>query len=187
MSQSATFYLIDKNDFSAINKDPEKLDLLSGRNDYVLFAGTHEGLRFVLSKGLAKKEFDLINEIFSPATFIGDNSVGVSPDADEANEFLDVTEDEAYDDFEREAIFYLAPDSIKQIALVLDALSIEEFLFRFDPDELNEHNIYPGCWMKGNEEGNAYNERQIFLDFKKLKALFEKATVSDHYLLCFVG
>ena len=81
MSQSATFYPIDNKDFSAIERNSSNLDLLKDKKNYVTFQGTHEGLRFVLSKGLSNQETAIINEIFYPTVPIGETSQYVFPDA----------------------------------------------------------------------------------------------------------
>jgi hypothetical protein len=97
MSQSATLYPIDNNDFSAIKSNPNNLEILGDRENYVAFPGTHEGLRFVLSKGLNQEKADLVNEIFYPTTCIGEGSRDVFSSSEEMHEFEEVTEKELFD------------------------------------------------------------------------------------------
>lgn len=62
------------------------------------FPGTHEGIRFVLSKGSDKEKIDLINEIFYPTTYIGEVSQYVFPSSDEVHEFVDVADNENHEE-----------------------------------------------------------------------------------------
>lgn len=188
MSQSATLYPIDSNDFLAIQSNTGHLDIPKERENYVTFHGTHEGLRFILSKGQEAQTVALVNEIFYPATCIGEVSqyAGASSD-EEAYEFTSLTDDERYEDFDREPILYLDQAKVKQIALLLNSVSIEQFSSRFDAGELNRENIYPLCWNAGKDAGDAYNERHIVNDFQNLKELFNRAQETNSYLLCFVG
>jgi hypothetical protein len=186
MSQSATFYPIDSNEFSAIERDPNSLEILKDRENFIAFAGTHEGIRFVLSKGLDKEQTDLVNEIFYPTTYIGEASQYIFPNAEEVQEFVDITEVED-DDFDREPIFYHDPGKVKQIASLLERMNSEQFLSQFNPEELNTETIYPRCWNNSQEKNRTYNLRHILEEYQNLKGLFNNASVRNSYLLCFVG
>jgi len=186
MSQSATFYPINSNDFNEIRRNPN-IQFINSREDYVTFQGTHEGLRFVLSKGVSNQEAELINEIFYPTVHTGDTSQYVFPNTVEQGEFIDVTDDKNFEAFDREPVLYHDPEKIKQIASLLNNVSDEHFLMQFDPVELNRENIYPWCWNSKKEDNQAYNEKHILEDFQNLKKLFNAVSVTDEYLLCFVG
>jgi hypothetical protein len=187
MSQSAAFYPISSNNFSAIERNPGHLEILRNIKNYVTFQGTHEGLRFVLTKGLSRQEADLVNEIFYPATYIGEVSQTVVPNPEEVHEFTDVTDDENNDDFEREPVPYHTPEKVKQVTALLNRISSEQLLTQFDHEELNRENIYPCCWNKNASEHQPYNERHILWDYQHLKELFTNASLTNSYLLCFVG
>ena len=188
MSQSATFYAIDENDFFAIKSDPNKLGLLKDRENNVTFQGTHEGIRFILSKGLDEQKAFLVNEIFYPTTFIGEVSQYVFPNAaKDSQEFVDVTNDESYEDFDRAPISFLDPEKVMQIASFLDSVSSEQFSSKFNPVELNKKDIYPCCWNTEKGDEYVYNEKHIAEDFQNLKKLFNSASRANSYLLCFVG
>jgi hypothetical protein len=187
MSQSATFYPIDSGDFAAVKHHPNNLDLLSDRNNYVSFQGTHEGLRFVLSKCLSGHESNLVNEIFYPTLYIGEIAQTVFPNEAEAQEFVNITDNEDGDDFEREPITYHEPEKVRQIAFLLNNISNEQLLAQFNSEELNREGIYPWCWNSSQDGDQAYNERHLLADFQNLKELFNSASVTNSYLLCFVG
>ena len=187
MSQSATFYPVNENEFAVINRNPNNLDLLKGRHNRVTFQGTHEGLRYVLSKALSNHDAELVNEIFYPTTYLGNISQTVFPDSTEAEAYIDVTGDEEYDGFDSEPVSYHDPAKVKRIAVALDCLHPDEILAHFDPEELNRDKIYPWCWNRSQEDDRACNERHILADFESLKELFSSATRTNSYLLCFVG
>jgi len=84
MSQSATLYRITKEDFDKIVEQQDNLDSVDTKAIYETFAGTHEGLKFVLSKF---GNDELIEQIFYPKTFIG-NEVDYNNMDDEAFESL---------------------------------------------------------------------------------------------------
>jgi hypothetical protein len=187
MSQSATFYPIDCSNFAVIERNPNNSDLLSDRNNYVSFQGTHEGLRFVLSKALSEHETHLVNEIFYPTVYIGDVAPTVFPNAEEAQEFVDMTDEEDNNSFNSAPIPYHDPEKVKQIAFLLNSITSEQLLKLFDPDELNREGIYPWCWNSGKDAGQAYIERHLLGDYQNLKKLFDCASVTNSYLLCFMG
>lgn len=187
MSQSATFYPIDSNDFATIKRNPNNLALLSDRDNYVSFQGTHEGLRFVLSKGLREHESNLVNEIFYPSIYIGEIAQTVFSDTGKAQAFTHMADGEENDVFDREPILYHDPEKVKQIAILLNNISSERLSTQFDPEELNREGIYPLCWSSSQDADQAYNERHLLEDYQNLKELFDNAGVTNSYLLCFVG
>jgi|GEM_PF-1499959 len=187
MSQTATFYPIDSTEFIAIKSNPNNLDVFKDRKNYVSFQGTHEGLRFVLAKDLKDDEAKFINEIFYPTDYIGELWQTIFPDTDEEEEFANVTDDESFDDFDRQPIPYHTPEKVKAIASLLNNISNERFLKQFNPEELNQKKIYPWCWNRNQGINQVYNEKHIFEDYLKLKELFNNSSVTGDYLFCFVG
>lgn len=171
MSQCATLYRITKEDFEKIVAQQDSLDLLDTKADYATFAGTHEGLKFLLSK-FGNPE--LVEQIFYPNSFIG-HEVDYKNMDDEALESLS------------SRIYYLAPKVIIEIAALLDQIQVDHFRKHFDPEELNKENIYPWQWTNNKENDTAYNEEHITQDFENLKSLFETSILNKNYILSYVG
>ena len=171
MSQSATLYRITKEDFDKIVEQQDNLDSVDTKAIYETFAGTHEGLKFVLSKF---GNDELIEQIFYPKTFIGN-------EVDYNN-----MDDEAFESLSRR-VYYLNPEIIIEIETFLNKIEVDNFRKRFDPDELNKEDIYPWQWTNNKEDNAAYNEKHIIQDFEKLKSIFETSKLNQDYILSYVG
>ncbi|MBV4357598.1 DUF1877 family protein [Pinibacter aurantiacus] len=188
MSQIANFYTINNTEFVALEGNSDPFEAVREIKNYLSFQSTHEGLRFVLAKGRSNGESNLINEIFYPESQIGGPSQYVFPDADEAREFRDVTDDIDFDGyFDRPPVAYLTPEKVKQISSLLNNIGNEEISEQFDYKELNREGIYPCCWNDDKEENQAFNKKHFLQDYQALKDLFNHASATNSYLLCFVG
>lgn len=171
MSQSATLYRVNENDFDKIVAHPGSLDSLEIAAAYQTFDGTHEGLSFVLSKLGAQELIDLI---FYPKTFIG-------KEIDYNN-----MDDEALDSLSQR-IYYLTQEQVSTVQNFLKTISVDDFINYFNADELNKEDIYPWVWNHGQEADIAYNEKHIVEDFKKLRSIFEISTLNRQFILSYVG
>lgn len=171
MSQSATLYRIASTDFSKIDNDPENFELFKVQKGHETFQGTHEGLRFVLSKNEGVKPTGVVNSIFGPAAFVGEEPYAADP--------------EIYID--DEPVYYHHPDKVKEIAAFLNAVSIEKLRAAFNPAELNDNGIYPWQWSAELLERHSFNLPHLTEDFSRLKELFAAAAKEEEYVLSFVG
>ena len=167
MSQSASFYRIDKKEFSKIQDNPEQLDLSGVTKEFTTLDNTHEGLRFILSKS-DDETAELTDQIFYPDSFIGEGT-------DLENGDFDIDEG---------AIYYNEPEKVMAIATALEAISEEDFRALFDFEELNENDVYPaGNW---NDDQDVFSEDHITGEFIKLKKLFNSAKKEGDYILTFI-
>jgi hypothetical protein len=167
MSQSATFYRIDKKEFSKLQDKPEELDLSGMTKDHIVFDNTHEGLRFILSKS-DDETAELTDQIFYPDSFIGEGT-------DLENGDFDIDEG---------AVYYNEPEKVTAIATALEAITEDDFRALFDFEELNENDVYPaGNW---NNDKDVYSEDHVAREFIKLKKLFSLAKKEGDYILTFI-
>ena len=179
MGQSATLYRIDKFDFAKIIDNPDDFGLFKITKGYEIFDKTFDGLQFVLSKGLDKGNKDLIELIFNPATFIGEEIDFSKIDFENLPDDIDL---------EKQPIYYNEPTKVAEIYQLLDTISLDKFQKNFDHTELNRNGIYPyGIWNDQTEENIAFNVRDMTTEFQNLKALFRTANGNDEYLLSYVG
>eukprot|EP01035_Chromulina_nebulosa_P059991 gene59991-82069_t len=72
MGQSASLYRIDKNDFAKIVENHNDFELFTITKGYEVFEKTFEGLQFVLSKIVDQANVELVQQIFYPKTFVGE-------------------------------------------------------------------------------------------------------------------
>ena len=179
MGQSATLYRIDKSDFSKIIDNPNDFGLFKITKGYEIFGKSFDGLRFVLSKGLDKESKELIELIFDPKTFIGEEIDFSKIDFENLPDDIDL---------ERQPIYYNEPTKVAEIYKLLETISLDKFQNNFDHTELNSHDIYPGdIWNDQTEENIAFNERHMTIEFENLKSIFKTAKENDEYLLSYVG
>ncbi len=179
MGQSATLYRIDKADFSKIIDSPDNFGLFKITKGYEIFEKSFEGLEFVLAKGLDIENKQLIELIFSPTTFIGEEIDFSKIDFENLPDDIDL---------EKQPIYYNDPAKVSEIYDVLDRISLDEFQKNFDHTELNKYDIYPqGIWNGMTEENTAFNVRHMTIEFQNLKTIFKTAKENDEYLLSYVG
>jgi hypothetical protein len=179
MGQSATLYRISKSDFSKVENNPDDFGLFKINKSSETFEKTFEGLRFVLSKGQTQDSIELIKQTFYPKSTIGEQIDYSTLDFDNLPEGLDLL---------KEPVFFNDPTTIIAIASVLDKISIDDFKNNFNPDELNEQNIYPGgVWNRHTEPDFAFNERDMLEEFLRLKTFYHNARQDEDYVLSYVG
>jgi Domain of unknown function (DUF1877) len=179
MGQSATLYRIAKSDFAKIIENPYDFGLFKITKGYTIFEKTFDGLQFVLAKGLDEVNKALIEFIFYPKTFIGEEI-----DFSKIN-FEDLPADF---DFERQPVYYNEPNKVSEIADLLNTISLEKFQQNFDHAELNKQDIYPGgIWNDRTEENAAFNVRDMSIEFQNLTSIFNTAKENSEYLLSYVG
>ncbi|MEO8770410.1 MAG: DUF1877 family protein [Ferruginibacter sp.] len=176
---SATLYRIDKNDFQKIIDKPYDFGLFKITKGYEIFSQSFDGLQFVLSKGLDKINNELIEQIFYPKSFCGEQ-------IDFSN--LEIENLPADFDFERQPAFFNDPNTVSKIYDLLNSITIEKFNESFDHNELNKQDIYPGnIWNNKQEDDIAFNARHLVSEFENLKAIFKSAKENEDYLLSYVG
>ena len=176
MSQSASFYRINENDFLQLADLPDNVDLSSIAKEDITLVGTHEGIRFILSKSDDDETAVLTDQIFYPDTFLGEEE-----SLEDIDNLLNGHEP-------NEPVYYNEPAKVAAIASVLEPISADDFRALFDYEELNENDIYPaGNWNDDTNSNTAFNEQHITEEFIQLKNLFISAKKEGDYILTFIG
>lgn len=179
MGQSATLYRIDKNDFHKVEENPKNFGLFKIKKESVTFEKTFEGLIFLLSKNRDSGIASSIRQIFYPTTYVGQK-------VDFSNLDFDNLPDDF--DFESEAVAYIEPGKVSEIATFLNNISEKEFQELFSADELNKNDIYPGdVWNNETSEDIAFNAYSMTEEFINLKNIFANANREEDYILSYVG
>ena len=179
MGQSATLYRIASSDFSKVKDNPDNFGLFEINKQFETFEKTHEGFRFVLSKGHNKNNVEVVEKIFYPKTFVGEQIDYSALDFDNLPNDIDLL---------KEPVYYNEPNVVNAISSLLDNISIDQFQKNFDPDELNEQEIYPsGVWNKRTEPNYAFNVGDMTKEFIRLKEFYKSAYDAGDYVLSYVG
>ncbi|MEO8406323.1 MAG: DUF1877 family protein [Chitinophagaceae bacterium] len=179
MGQSATLYRIGQQDFQQILNNPDSVDVLTANKQYEVFEKTFAGLQFILSKKYGEHDRELIDQIFYPKEFIGEQIDYANLDYENIPEEFDPL---------KEPVYFNNPDIVAKIYLLINKISDSEFEKLFNPDELNSHNVYPGTvWNKQIGAEYAFHAVSMMGEFSKLKALFKNATLNNDFLLSYVG
>jgi len=178
MSQSATLYLISNERFELLedNPDKSKVQQLSYGNE--TFEQTYEGLSFLLEKFFKRDDLTLIREIFTPTEFIGE---GLDDDFSELHSVDDIEK------FEENAIYYLDPEHLSRINILLTSLNITTVLNAYNAAEFNNNGVYPEVWHDDESESKAFNKAHLKESLESLVHFFKAAAATDDYVLVFVG
>jgi hypothetical protein len=78
---------------------------------------------------------------------------------------------------------FLNPSVVKSISNSLQALSVEDFSARFNPEEMDKFEIYPQIWVRDGQEGLDY----ILYNYRELVGFFVKSASRNDGVLTFVG
>lgn len=168
MSQSATLYRINEHEFTKLMTFKES-DLFSLHDGYATFSGTHEGLRYILSKQCSEDEVRSIDELFYPRSFFERNP------------------EEMWDEPSEEAILYHDPAGVQQIERLLQNMEDNQIEIAFDATDMNEKKIYPWFWSNEKSTEQRFNLQGLLKDFQRLKDFFLQASKKKQYVLSFVG
>lgn len=179
MGQSATLYRISSTDFSKVEDNPDDFGLFKINKSYETFEKTFEGLRFVLLKGQGEKATELVEQIFYPKSFAGEQIDYSKLDFDNLPDDIDLL---------KEPVYYNEPTVVKEISTLLDNIRVDHFQKSFDPHELNEQGIYPsGAWNTRTEPNYAFNVRDMTNEFLRLREFYKLANEDGDYVLSYVG
>jgi len=178
MSQSATLYLISNERFELLEDNPDKTKIPTLSYGNETFEQTYEGLSFLLQKVFKGEDRALINEIFEPSEFIGE---GLDDDLYESHTIDDIEK------FEENAIYYLDPEQISRINVLLTNLNITTVLNMYNPAEFNNNGVYPEVWHNDESKGLAFNKVHLKENLETLTHFFKTAAAADDYVLIFVG
>ncbi|MES2734142.1 MAG: DUF1877 family protein [Bacteroidota bacterium] len=179
MGQSATLYRISTQDFSKVIDNPDDFALFKIKKSYETFEKTHEGLRFVLSKGQEENAAELVGQVFYPKAFVGEKIDYSKLEFDNLPDDIDLL---------KEPIYYNEPTVVSAISTLLDNITIDHFQKSFDSDELNEEGIYPyRVWNTRTEPDYAFNVNDMKKEFLRLKEFYKLASEDRDYILSYVG
>jgi hypothetical protein len=179
MGQSALLYQITPVDFSRLADNTNQLNLFDIAKSSDYFDQSFEGLRFVLSKNRDTETIALVQEIFYPVSFLGE-------EIDYANFDFENAPDDF--DFENSAYHYHEPSKVALISEFLNSVSDDDFKKSFDADELNGNDIYPGdIWNTETGDDYAFNETHMLQEFINLKEVFRNAATDADYVFCTIG
>jgi len=174
MSQSATLYPITPSEFELLKHEAglDQLQDVSTRAE--IFEQNFEGLQFLLAKFFKGNDLTVINEIFSPSEFLGEE--------------IDYTAIEFEDDFDEveEPLFYVSPEKVKAINALLVTVDDDKFLSLYNADELNANEVYPEIWHNDESDDQAFNKRHLAEGLRYLKQLFNEAAANGNYIFSFI-
>jgi len=177
MSQSATLYRITTEQFYLIERMETRHVKPTELSDaYVTFQGSFMGLEAVLAKNLDRDSQELLVEIFNPVHYIGPADSNVFP-SEEEEEYWE----------QDESVGYLPVKKVKKVAAVLRSINPDAVATNYNAAELNEDQVYPGCWQADDAPEATFNKRQIVEDFLRLQAFFREAAENENYVLSYVG
>ena len=174
MSQSATLYPITPSEFELLKQEADLDQLQDVSTRAEIFEQNFEGLQFLLAKFFKGNDLTVINEIFSPSEFLGEE--------------IDYTAIEFEDDFDEveEPLFYVSPEKVKAINALLVMVDDDKFLSLYNADELNANEIYPESWHNDEADDQLFNKRHLEEGLRYLKELFREADANGNYIFSFI-
>lgn len=174
MSQSATLYPITPSEFELLKQEADLDQLQDVSTRAEIFEQNFEGLQFLLAKFFKGNELTVINEIFSPSEFLGEE--------------IDYTAIEFEDDFDEveEPLFYVSPEKVKAINALLVTVDDDKFLSLYNADELNANEVYPESWHNDEADDQLFNKRHLEEGLRYLKELFREASANGNYIFSFI-
>lgn len=177
MGQSATLFLVDRNEFSKIGDDPD-YPVANIASEKTTFEKSFEGLLFLITKGSRPEDISIVRQIFYPEAYIGE-------EIDFENIDIDALPDDF--DFDKQPLYFNDPATVSEIADLLASIEPGNIIALFDHTELNEHDIEPGqVWTDDERDGVTFNARHMATELQELKAIYEKAKEQGAYIVSLV-
>ncbi|SFW17603.1 DUF1877 family protein [Chitinophaga sancti] len=177
MGQSATLFLVDRNEFSKIGDDPE-YPVANIAAEKTTFEKSFEGLLFLITKGSRPEDISIVRQIFYPEAYIGD-------EIDFENIDIDTLPDDF--DFDKQPLYFNDPATVSEIADLLSSIEPGNIIALFDHTELNEHDIEPGqVWTDDERDGVTFSAQHMATELLALKAIYEKAKEQGAYIISHV-
>lgn len=176
MSETATLYRIDRNDFHNIEEIFDYSSLLQSAKQKATFYKTFEGLRYLLSRGRNGKTSELVAQIFYPSTFIGKQV-----------DYLRMDFDDRPGDFSegKQLVYFNNPRKVAELSNMIDTFGVEQIRKHFDPDKMNLEAIVPvGMW--NHESADGFSLQGMLLEFQKLSDIFRVAKAEGDFMVSFV-
>ena len=113
-----------------------------------------DGIAFLLTgKGATEASGELSNIMFSDKLIDEEQDMGYGPAC------------------------YVESDEVKNLNNIISKISIEELKEKFDPNKMNQLELYPGDWDR--EEELEY----LIENFKELQAFYQKATNENQAII----
>lgn len=180
MGQSATIVEISKSQFIELSKSPDDFKPEMALNSET-FEKNFEGVLFLLHKVENNFPSNLVDEIFYPLDFLGESIDPQTIDPENPETW------EGYMEMEEKAIPYLTQEKVSKIDAFLSGIEENEFLDQYDPEELNDHQVYPGIWHSDESPNMAFNKKDIGMAFRDLRRIFKAAAENGNIVLVRVG
>jgi hypothetical protein len=181
MSQSAFFYSVAPADFNTIQQSENKeLDIAPYVKSYCTLDESYMALEFTLIKDLEEEDILLVEEIFNPASSFGGSDFSdididnIDPQALEAMVMND------------SSIYFLPPDTISEIAVLLDRISSDTIAANYDATALNENDIFPSRWHNDSNGESLYNAAHLQKSYAELKSFFSSVAFEKDYILTYM-
>lgn len=90
--------------------------------------------------------------------------------------------------FDAQPTYYNPPETVDAIAAFLATVTDEDFKQAFDPEELNQAEVYPGrVWNRETAPDIGYNERDMLEELHLLQNFFARIQQQSNYCVSFVA
>ena len=114
-----------------------------------------DGIAFLLTgKGATEASGELSNIMFSDKLIDEEQDMGYGPAC------------------------YVDSDEVKNLNNTISKISIKELKEKFDPNKMNQLELYPGDWDRGEEE-----LEYLLINFKDLQAFYQKAANENQAII----
>ena len=176
MSQSVNLYQISRIQFEQFSTNKESYNFKFSNDNSSVFDQNFEGLNFLISTYYKGHLPEALEKLFSPQEFVG-----------EEIDYSEIDFDNLDDLPETNAIYFLSPQSIAEVDIVLNKVDNLILLNFYNADNFNANDIYPNIWHNDESEDQAFNRRHLEEGLKLLRKTISSASENDNYILYFTG
>lgn len=174
MSQSLNLYQISKANFQEFSRNHESFHFDFSDDNSSIFDQNFEGLIFLFSSYYNDQLPQHLEKLFYPQDFIGDPVDFNEIDFDAVEDFPEST-----------SIYFLNPETIKEINAILEKIKNDEILEFYNAENFNLNDVYPAVWHHDENENQAFNKRHLREGLKLLKHTISQASSNENYILFF--
>lgn len=91
--------------------------------------------------------------------------------------------EEIGDDLGYGPVRFLTAEQVKQVADALSQLTLENLASRYQPEEMDKADVYPGIWVRDGSDGLEY----LLSYFESLQTYYQQATHKGNAMLLYVA
>jgi hypothetical protein len=176
MSHSVNLHRLSRAEFEKLSSNKETYKFNFSDETSSVFDQNFEGLRFLFLTYYQNHLPAVLEKIFSPEEYIGEEIDYNDFDFSSLNDILTAT-----------PLYFISPNSAAEADEELRRVDNLKLLRGFDAAHFNANDVYPKIWHHNETEDEAFNRRHLEEGLDLLRQTISTARETDSYIIYFTN